>query len=146
LRFRFPFEKIVDLKSNEKTQAEWMLTSAISTLRNEETSLQQLQEQRHSLYNSMLNSSTQRTSISRIKAMHDYMEHLDQQIYEKNQDVSSAEAAVSVQRDSLSEKIVDEKVWCKSRAKAYTKFVMETRKREQAELDDLTAVRRLPTP
>lgn len=143
MRFRYSFEKIVELKTNEKTQAEWMLSKAIGKLREEESSLEQLQDQKNSLYHTLLDSSTKRTTISQIMLIQDYLEHLGQQISVKHQEVRCAEAVVSNQRDSLTEKMIEEKVWTKSREKAYDKFTLELRKKEQEELDDITTTRRV---
>lgn len=45
MKFRFPLQKIVDLKGNEKTQAEWLLSQALSKLRDEEQFLQELNDE-----------------------------------------------------------------------------------------------------
>lgn len=45
MKFQFPLQKIVDLKGNEKTQAEWILSQALSTLREEEQFLHELNEE-----------------------------------------------------------------------------------------------------
>ncbi|MEC0268507.1 flagellar export protein FliJ, partial [Paenibacillus anseongense] len=39
MQFRYSFQQIVDLKNNERTQAEWILSEAMGQLRNEETNL-----------------------------------------------------------------------------------------------------------
>ena len=39
LSFRYSLQKIVDLKKNEKTQAEWILSHAMGVLQEEEHSL-----------------------------------------------------------------------------------------------------------
>ena len=36
MRFRYPLQKLVDLKTNQKEQAEWMLSEAIADLQREE--------------------------------------------------------------------------------------------------------------
>ncbi|MGV2795025.1 flagellar export protein FliJ, partial [Clostridium perfringens] len=38
MRFRYVYQKVVDLKSNEKTQAEWMLSAAVGILQAEQYS------------------------------------------------------------------------------------------------------------
>lgn len=36
MRFHYTFQKVVDLKGNEKTQAEWMLSTALGELQAQE--------------------------------------------------------------------------------------------------------------
>lgn len=49
MRFHYTFQKVVDLKGNEKTQAEWMLSSALGELQAQEKSLDELIGQRSTL-------------------------------------------------------------------------------------------------
>ncbi|GJM75556.1 hypothetical protein HMSSN036_77720 [Paenibacillus macerans] len=45
MKFRYVYQKVLDLKSNEKTQAEWMLSAAVGELQSEQRSLEQLFEE-----------------------------------------------------------------------------------------------------
>ena len=38
-KFRYAYQKIADLKTSEKTQAEWLLSTAVGMLHTEEDSL-----------------------------------------------------------------------------------------------------------
>ena len=45
-KFRYAYQKIVDLKTSEKTQAEWLLSTAVGKLHTEEDSLNRLYQER----------------------------------------------------------------------------------------------------
>ena len=44
-KFRYAYQKIADLKTSEKTQAEWLLSSAVGKLHTEEDSLNRLYQE-----------------------------------------------------------------------------------------------------
>ena len=54
--------------------------------------------------------------------MQNYMNHVDQQIARKHQDVQQAQHIVTEKQEHFSERMIDEKVWTKAREKAYNQF------------------------
>ncbi|WP_261306027.1 flagellar export protein FliJ [Paenibacillus andongensis] len=141
MNFRYSFQQIVDLKNNERTQAEWILSEAMGQLRNEETSLHGLFEQKDSLHNEMANVSSGSVSISKMLLMQNYMNHVDQQIARKYLDVQQAQHVVLKKQEHLSERMIDEKVWSKAREKAYNQFQSFVAKKEQEALDEMATNR-----
>lgn len=141
MNFRYSFQQIVDLKNNERTQAEWILSEAMGQLRNEETSLHGLFEQKDSLHNEMANESSGSVSISKMLLMQNYMNYVDQQIARKHLDVQQAQHVVLKKQEHLSERMIDEKVWSKAREKAYNQFQSFVAKKEQEALDEMATNR-----
>lgn len=141
MRFRYSFQQIVDLKNNERTQAEWILSEAIGRLRTEESSLNTLQAQKSELHNQIAKASENRTTISQMLQMQHYMEHLDHQILRKHDEIQVAKHVVMKKQEHLSEKMLDEKVWNKAREKAYVQFKALTGKKEQEALDEMATNR-----
>ena len=141
MNFRYSFQQIVDLKNNERTQAEWILSEAMGQLRNEETSLHGLFEQKENLHNEMANVSSSSVSISKMLLMQSYMNHVDQQIARKHLDVQQAQHVVLKKQEHLSERMIDEKVWTKAREKAYNQFQSFVAKKEQEALDEMATNR-----
>jgi flagellar FliJ protein len=127
MKFRYSFQQIVNLKNNEKTQAEWVLSEAIGRLRSEETSLFQLSEQKSELHNQISSTSAGCTTISNMLLLQSYMDHLDQQILKKHEEIQVAQH--------------DEKVWTKAREKAYNQFKVLAGRKEQQALDEITTNR-----
>ncbi|MBD0380356.1 flagellar export protein FliJ [Paenibacillus sedimenti] len=141
MKFRYSFQQIVDLKNNERTQAEWILSEAIGQLRNEETNLHGLCEEKAKLHNQMADASGNSVMISEMLLLQNYMNHLDQQIMRKHQDIQKAQHVVEKKQEHLSERMIDEKVWTKAREKAYHQFQSFVAKKEQEALDEMATNR-----
>jgi flagellar protein FliJ len=140
MRFRYSFQKIVDLKSNEKTQAEWVLSGAVGRLREEEETLNTLYSEK-SQVESQLGSAATLTTASELMVYQHYLNHLDGRIKLKTADVKNAESNVSEKRQILSSKMVEEKVWDQARNKAYMLHQSLVLKKEQEALDEMATTR-----
>ncbi|WP_438350136.1 flagellar export protein FliJ [Paenibacillus sp. FA6] len=141
MRFHYAFQNIVNLKGNEKTQAEWILSNAIAKLQEEENSLQEFENMRHEMTNQLQLEIENSAPAVKVQAIQTYVEHLEQCIIRKHADVRKANVAVRKSQSHLTDKMLDEKVWTKSREKAKNKFQHETLLREQNELDEIATVR-----
>ncbi|MCJ8010603.1 flagellar export protein FliJ [Paenibacillus sp. KQZ6P-2] len=141
MRFQYAFQKIVDLKGNEKTQAEWMLSSAIGKLQAEEKSLGELLHNRERMASELQEAAERRAPVSKIQEFQMYVEHLEQCIEKKHSDVQQASVNVHMKKKHLSHKMLDEKVWLKARDKAKSSFQQSMLLREQSELDEMATVR-----
>lgn len=141
MKFRYVYQKVVDLKSNEKTQAEWMLSAAIGQLQSEQRSLEQLLEEKANTAAVIAAEAKSTASMIKLQELQRYMDYLDQAIERKLQDIRAAEANVEHKKTILKGKMLDEKVWLKAREKAMEKFRHEMLLREQNELDEMATVR-----
>ncbi|MFM9327113.1 flagellar export protein FliJ [Paenibacillus mesotrionivorans] len=140
MRFKYTFQKIVDLKSNEKTQAEWVLSGAIGHLREEEESLSTLFSEKNSVETELV-SAAQHTTASELMNYQYYLDHLNNRIRCKTADVRLAEKDVVEKRGILSSKMVEEKVWDQARNKAYLLHQATVLKKEQEVLDEMATMR-----
>lgn len=141
MKFHYAFQKIVDLKSNEKTQAEWMLSSAIGKLQAEEKSLNELYEMRDQMYRAQQEVASRCVPVAEIRNIQVYAEYLEECIERKRDDIRIAHVNVTKKQKILSDKMLDEKVWLKARDKSQEKFRHESLLREQNELDEMATVR-----
>jgi flagellar FliJ protein len=141
MKFKYSFQQIVNLKNNEKTQAEWILSEALDRLRTEETSLYDLSEKKLELSEQLADVSESATTISQVLIYQNYLNHLNQQIVKKNVDVQSAQNVVVKKQEHLSEKVIDEKVWTKARERAYSQYKVESVRKEQDVLDEISTNR-----
>lgn len=141
MRFHYAFQNIVNLKGNEKTQAEWLLSNAIVKLQEEEKSLREYENIRKNMTDQLQSEVENAASVAKIQEIQSFVEHLDQCIIQKNLDVRKANVVVRKSQSHLTDKMLDEKVWMKSREKAKDKFQHETLLREQNELDEIATVR-----
>ncbi|GIP52236.1 MULTISPECIES: flagellar export protein FliJ [Paenibacillus] len=141
MRFRYVYQKVVDLKTNEKTQAEWMLSAAVGILQSEQCSLEQLLEERSRTHSVIQNEMENKASMIKLQELQRYMDYLEDCINRKIGDVKRAEVNVDHKKTVLSGKMLDEKVWMKAKEKAKEKFQQEMLLREQNELDEMATVR-----
>lgn len=145
--FRYTFQKVVDLKSSEKTQAEWILSSAIGALAAEELSLEQLRAKQQEWESKLLESSQTAVPLSELQVIQHYLDYLVTCITSKLKDVLHAQKAVEQSRLKLSDKMKDEKVWLKAKDHARDRFQYAMQIKEQNELDEMASVRfMIPTP
>jgi flagellar protein FliJ len=141
LGFRYSLQKIVDLKANEKTQAEWILSNAMGILQVEEQSLNTLHLEKNDLHADLTSAIVTSANISQIREYQSYMNHLESQISRKKIDVQRAEQNVLHQKVLLSDKMIDEKVWSKAKDKAKVGFEALERTKDQQILDEMATNR-----
>ncbi|CAM2895265.1 flagellar export protein FliJ [Paenibacillus sediminis] len=141
MNFQYTFQKVVDLKTNEKTQAEWLLSNAIGNLQAEEQSLHQFIMNQNQMMQTLQSAIESKAPAAEIQEIQRYIDYLEQCIAKKRRDVDRAQINVQKKQAYLTTKVLDEKVWLKSREKAKEKFQHEMLLREQNELDELAAVR-----
>jgi len=89
----------------------------------------------------MVTASSDSVSIAKMLMMQTYMNHVDQQIARKHQDVQQAKHIVLKKQEHLSERMIDEKVWSKAREKAFGQFQSFVAKKEQDALDEMATNR-----
>ncbi|MCM3699142.1 flagellar export protein FliJ [Paenibacillus macerans] len=141
MKFRYVYQKVLDLKSNEKTQAEWMLSAAVGELQSEQRSLEQLFEEQARTASAIQCEMENSASMQKLQELQRYMEYIEQSITRKLGDVKRAELNVEHKKAILNGKLLDEKVWMKAKEKAKEKFQHEMLLREQNELDEMATVR-----
>ncbi|MFH5183171.1 flagellar export protein FliJ [Paenibacillus sp. TAB 01] len=141
MRFRYAFQKIVDLKANEKTQAEWILTEAIGKMREEESSLSELYSAKDEMIEQLQTASARTATISQLMMMQQYVDHIDHQIIRKNKDLEQAQQVVDMKQHDLAGKMMQEQVWNKAKEKALRQFTAAMLKKEQEQLDEMATNR-----
>lgn len=141
MSFHYSLQKIVDLKSNEKTQAEWILSQALGILQDEELTLNSLHSEKNNIHADLTTSVNISANISQLRIYQNYMTHLDSRITKKIKDVERAELNVIHKKGHLSEKMIDEKVWSKAKNKAKLTFDAIERTKEQKVLDEMATTR-----
>ncbi|MBN2983598.1 MULTISPECIES: flagellar export protein FliJ [Cohnella] len=141
MKFRYPLQKIVDLKESEKSMAEWEYASAIGNLRKEEHMLETLRREREEAERRLFEQAQRPTALSELQRMQQTIEWLDKGIRKQIEIVRQAERQTAERRDRLTDKMVDEKVWHNARDKALQRFRHEALQREQNELDEMAIMR-----
>lgn len=140
-RFKYAFQKIVDLKTNEKTQAEWMLSEAIGKVREEESTMSMLCSEKDELQEQLHMTSVGKTTISEIMLLQHYVDAVSNQIVMKNNDLERAKRVMVTKQDALADKMLEEKIWSKAKDKAHQSFATTMLKKEQEQLDEMATNR-----
>ncbi|WP_199617957.1 flagellar export protein FliJ [Paenibacillus alkalitolerans] len=141
MRFAYRLQKIVDLKTNEKKQAESGLSAAITALNEEERRRSGLVDEKLSLQEQISGGAAGSLPVSELMLIQRYIDHLDDQIQRSERNIDSAQRNVEHSRQHLTERMVDEKVWAKVREKAHVAHTARVEKQSQNQLDDMAAVR-----
>jgi len=141
MKFRYPLQKIVDLKGSEKSMAEWEYAASLGKLRTEEERLSALFEERRGLEDALQSAAAKPTPLNELLQTQRYIEVVDVRIREQREGVRSAESLVRKRQGMLTDKMVDEKVWLNARDRALERFRSDRLAREQNELDEIAIVR-----
>ncbi|HUC90972.1 MAG TPA: flagellar export protein FliJ [Paenibacillus sp.] len=142
-KYRYPLQRIVDLKTSEKTQAEWMLSAAIGKLHDEERSLEQLASELAECRERLHAAASEGIPLAELQMIQHYIGFLESRIDRKKQDVRYAQTEVERGQIRLSDKMMDEKIWLKTKEKALDAFLHGMRLKEQNELDEMATVRHM---
>ncbi|EXX91329.1 flagellar export protein FliJ [Paenibacillus darwinianus] len=140
-KYRYPLQRIVDLKTSEKTQAEWMLSAAIGKLHEEERKLEQLASELAGCQERLHAAASEGIPLAELQLIQHYISYLESRIDCKKQDVRCAQTEVEHEQGRLSLKMMDEKIWLKTKEKALDAFLQDMRLKEQNELDEMATVR-----
>jgi len=141
MKFRYPLQKIVDLKGSEKSMAEWEYAASLGRLRTEEERLRELYDERKGLEEAIESASRRPTPLNELVLTQRYMQVVDGRIRDQHEGVRSAEAHARKRQGQLTDKMVDEKVWLNARDRALERFRSERLAIEQNELDEIAIVR-----
>lgn len=141
MSFRYPLQKIVDLKGSEKSMAEWEYAASLGKLRTEEERLRELHEERRGLEDELLDAARRPTPLTELMATERYMQVVDARIRRQDEGVRAAEDQVRKRQGQLTDKMVDEKVWLNARDRALERFRRDRLAKEQNELDEIAIVR-----
>lgn len=142
MKFRYSFQKIVDLRENEKTQAEWMLSQAMSKLREEEQELARLEKLRVGVSEQLHSASERSTPVAALLLMQEYLNHIDREIDNQLERLAMSHQEVSRKQEHLRDRMMQEQIWQKAKSKAFSRFRLEALRQEQMEMDEIASRRR----
>jgi flagellar FliJ protein len=141
MTFRYPLQKIVNLKGSEKSMAEWEYAASIGKLKIEEERLEHLHQERREVEQTLQEISLQPTPLTRMTMLQRYLDVVDERIRLQYEGVHSAASQVKMRQSQLTDKMVDEKVWLNARDRALERFRNDRLAKDQNELDEIAIVR-----
>lgn len=144
-RYIYPYQKIVDLKKSEKTQAEWLLSESLGKLKHVEQSLGELLQERQQWRERLLGESTQVIALVQLQQMQAYVDYLDGLIAQAYTKVEEARGEVERSQAGLADKMQAEKLWLKAKEQSQGRFMQQLQAQEQNELDEIATARYMIT-
>lgn len=141
MNYSFPYQKIMDLKINEKNQAQWMFQTALHHLHSEEEQLADLLEIRKQTVEQMNRLADSGMVISEVLWFQSYIEYLDTLIKRRTNLITQAEVNVIECREGLVGKQQQEKIWDKLKEKRVRKHLVELHREEQKQMDEFNTIR-----
>jgi flagellar FliJ protein len=141
MKFVYSFQKVVDLKTNEKKQAESVLSQALGDMASAEQELSELMLLKYRVQQQLVDEAVQKRSMHELIAVQRYVDYVTDCIQAAKRKLVLAEQTVTQCRDQVTDRAVDEKVWLKAREKAYLTHHSSVLKHAQAEQDEMATLR-----
>ena len=140
-RFQFPFQRILDVKENEKSQAQLEMAESLKVQVDLEHSLATLEQEVYSKRLRLEQRQLDGLSITDLLKEEEHIAYLERQLQQKKQQLNQIEEQLSEQKDTLASKVKEEKTWQSIKETRKEEFHRDMQILEQNELDDLTTVR-----
>jgi len=141
MKFMYAFQKVLDVKTNEKKQAESLFSQAIGAMSQAERDLSDLMLAKYRLQEKLAGDATQGRPMAEMIAGQRYVDHLEERIRDAKGKLLEAEKRVNELRERLTDRSVDEKVWLNMKDRAHAVFRAEAERKAQYELDEMATMR-----
>lgn len=141
MKFTFKLQKVLDLKTNEKKQAEHVLSQSIGEMVNAEREYAEIAKEKLRVQQELAEQVGGTLRAAEMIALQQYIDFLDERLSAAKRKITAAERRVEEHRALLTERTVEEKVWLKAKEKAYEMYRTEAMKQEQSETDEMALMR-----
>jgi flagellar FliJ protein len=141
MKFQYKLQKVLDFKTNEKKQAEHLLSRSIGEMARLEREHADLLSEKLRVQEELAEQAGIKRTAAEMLSLQYYVDALDERIRMVKRKMALAERQVEEHRSQLKERTVEEKVWLKAREKAYELYRAEAGKRAQAETDEMALMR-----
>lgn len=141
MKFIYSFQKVLDVKTIEKKQAESMLAEAVGAAAAAERELSEWMVAKHRMQQQLSEDTQRGRPMAGLIEGQQYVEFIDARIQAAKRSLHQAEKRASELRDALVDRTVDEKVWLKAKDKAFDAFRAKVERTAQHELDEIATMR-----
>ncbi|WP_038702049.1 flagellar export protein FliJ [Planococcus sp. PAMC 21323] len=140
-QFNFRFQKILDLKENEKGFAQIQMAEAMKQ--------QEVGHQRNRVIQKKINEAEQLrnskqqsgVNISELRMLEDYLYHLQDESLSSKRELEHLQHKVSTSQGLLQKKAQEEKTWENLKEQKLTHFQEESKAAEQSFFDEMASTR-----
>lgn len=140
-KFNFRFQKILDIKGNEKGFAQIQMADA---MKQEEVGYQK----KEAIYNKLLDAELLKkekqqegVNISELRMMMDYIQQLQDQLVMSNRELERLQNNVKKSQNNLQEKAQEEKTWDNLKQQKLILFEEQIKAEEQIFFDEIASTR-----
>lgn len=140
MTYRFPLQRVLDVKEKEKQQAQQDLGLSLQVQQDVEEKMSELSEKRTSTQARMLQPN-RGCKASDLHEHQRYISYLDQQILRLQKNLLQTKLEVEKQQGILIEKSREERVWQSWKQELHIRHQREALKQEQDMLDELASIR-----
>lgn len=135
--FRFRFQKVMDMKQNEKEQAKAEYAGFLLQITQKEQELEGIQDLKRQWEEKWLGFQNQSVSIHTLLDTQVYIQHLENQIRIKKQELGFIEQQADEYQQRLIEKTKEVQVWETWKDKKALEYQEEFNQLEQKLMDEL---------
>lgn len=139
MKYRYPLQKILDLKEKEKEMFQVSLSSSISKLEKEKELYHRLQENINSLENDWTNKQQGVLSIADWAEWYSYKQLMEKKLSEKSKHLQRVEQEVERKREQVVEKAREVKIYQILKTRDYSRYLATENRKEQIMLDEISA-------
>ncbi|WP_255436011.1 flagellar export protein FliJ [Pseudalkalibacillus hwajinpoensis] len=139
--FQFPFQRILDVKENEKAQAQLEMAEVLKVQVDLERAISSLEQEIYSMRGRLEQRQLDGLSITELLRGEEHIAYLERQIQEQKNQLKLINIQLSSQQDALAAKVKEEKTWQSIKETRKEEFHRDLQILEQNELDDLNTVR-----
>jgi flagellar FliJ protein len=139
--FHYPFQRILDIKEKEKESSQFKMAKAIQRQEKVEVRLSELQANMSSVQSQLNSKQQQGVSITELRMMEDYIEHLRKCLSLEYSEFKFAKKNVEKKQEVLLEKLKEEKTWIVLKEKQEQEFFEQSKIQEQSQLDEMATTR-----
>lgn len=140
MTYRFPLQRVLDVKEKEKQQAQQDLGVSLKKQHDVEEKMTALSEKRTTIQEHMI----QQSRGCKALELHDqqrYITHLDRQIVLLQNNLLQTKKEVEKNQGVLMEKSKEEKIWQEWKQEMFTRHQQVALKQEQEMLDEMASIR-----
>ncbi|WP_273851619.1 flagellar export protein FliJ [Guptibacillus spartinae] len=131
----------MDVKENEKSQAQLEMAESLKVQVGLEYETHQLEKDIHAMRERLEQRQLEGLPILELLKEEEHIAYLEKQLERKRQQLNQVEHRVSEQQDTLASKVREEKTWQSIKETRKEEFDHDQKMIEQNELDDLNTVR-----
>jgi flagellar FliJ protein len=139
MKYRYPLQKILDLKEKEKEMLQVSLSSSLNKLEKEKENYQRLQENINSLEHDWAMNQQRILSIADWAEWYSYKQLMEKKLNEKAIHLQRVEQEVERKREQVLEKAREVKIYQILKARDYTRYLATENRKEQIVLDEISA-------